>query len=130
MGLSSVPNPFYVNDPSNPDSAFYVPPAGSYQNDAGKVVSKNTTNTAAGGLLTTKSYLDQIKELLGGTIPNSVGEVAGNLTKTILGIDLEDIIFIILGILLIAAGVFAFKQTQVVIQRGAALTRTAAEATA
>jgi len=31
---------FYSNDPSNPASAFYVPPTGTYQNDLGQVVPK------------------------------------------------------------------------------------------
>jgi hypothetical protein len=32
--------------------------------------------------------------------------------------DLEDLIFIVLGILLIAAGLFAFKTTQTIVSKG------------
>ena len=52
----------------------------------------------------------------------------GAVTKVILpwsGIDLEDTIFIVVGLILVAAAVFSFKGTQTVVQ---SVSRTASKA--
>lgn len=47
---------------------------------------------------------------------SNVDNPAGS--KSVFGISLEDIVIILVGIILVAAGVFAFKQTQTVIETG------------
>jgi hypothetical protein len=49
---------------------------------------------------------------------SNVDNPAGNGTIPFLGISIHDITVILVGIILIAAGVFAFKQTQTVIEVG------------
>lgn len=61
---------------------------------------------------------------------NSATSSGGSLLKSILDIDLEDLIFIVLGLLLIGAGIFSFKQTQTIIREGGKAAATAAAAAA
>lgn len=56
------------------------------------------------------------------------GSSSGGLLKSILSIDLEDLIFIILGLLLLAAGIFSFRQTQTIIREGGKAAATVAAA--
>lgn len=48
--------------------------------------------------------------------PNADNPTGGQ--KSVLGIHLQDVVVIIVGIILIAAGLFSFKQTQTIIQTG------------
>lgn len=57
--------------------------------------------------------------------PNADNPSGGQ--KSVLGIHLQDVVVIIVGIILIAAGLFSFKQTQTVIETGTKLGKKAAE---
>lgn len=84
-------------------------------NIAGDVATGSTVSSAATNAGTAIS----------NGITGAVKSFFGNLTFT-----LEDFLFIFIGTLLIAAGIFAFKSTQTVIQTGGKLGVKAAELTA
>jgi uncharacterized membrane protein len=128
-------DPFYSQDASNPASYLYVPPVGTYQNDAGQIVSKSTPNTtlpatAPTSLATEQSTLSKIGTALSSSLNPLAG--VGNLlmgngaNSTFHLPSLEDVVVIIVGFVLIAAGVFAFKSTQTIIQTGGRIARGAA----
>lgn len=50
--------------------------------------------------------------------------------KHVFGVALEDVVVIVVGVILIAAGVFSFKQTQTVIETGSRIGRKIAEVSA
>lgn len=57
--------------------------------------------------------------------PNADNPSGGQ--KSVLGIHLQDLVVIIVGIILIAAGLFSFKQTQTIIQTGGKIGKRVAE---
>lgn len=122
--LQSSASRFYANNPNDPQSAYYVPPAGMMQNNAGQVVPispaqtfASPTSTATPTTNSTPQQLtyDDLKNIAinggqGKSLLDKAMEKAGFSLPS-----LEDTIFIIVGLILIGAGVFAFKQTQSVI---------------
>jgi hypothetical protein len=104
MSLVSLPqlsDQFNSADPTNPASYLYVPPVGTYQNDAGQIVSKSTPNVSS-----TPSTVPSLwKQLATGT-----GQGAGFHLPS-----LQDATVILVGLILIAAGVFSFKTAQSII---------------
>jgi hypothetical protein len=111
--------PFSQIPASDPASPFFVPPAGMMQNDAGQVVpvGASTPSTPSSSDMSLSDF-NPLTTIYTGLI-KPVTDSFSNTGKQILGIDLEDVIFIVLGLLLIAAGLFAFKGTQTIIQKGA-----------
>jgi hypothetical protein len=111
---------FDNNDPTDPASAFFVPPSGTIQNNAGAIVPANTPTAAP---VTTP-------------IPAAVSSAASSGKNAILSIwgiitgNVENGIFVLLGLLLIAAGVFAFKSTQTIAVSAGKLGAKAAEVAA
>lgn len=118
----------------NTASPFYLPPPGYIQADNGQIVPQGTLN---------QSSLPPLPGMTGaissansggviGTAQKAFNSVKGfltpsNVSKTLFGIDLEDGVFIVLGLLLIAAGIFAFDKTRDIVVGGA---RAATEALA
>jgi hypothetical protein len=143
--LPVLPDPFYQNNPSNPSSAFYVPPTGYYQNDAGQLVPNSTpaTNypTTASALASTNNSMPTMvsAQPIGkmqqtamdvGNAFGGLSDSTNNAIATIFNHSLEDWIFIVLGLMLIAAGIFSFKQTQQLIQTSGQLAGKVAEVAA
>lgn len=117
---------------SDPASAFYVPPTGSYQNDAGAVIPVSQTNTVSQMTPTQMAAAAQAN-LISGINKNGFSSNPGfafgaPVIKSFFGnLAIESIVFMILGLLLIAAGVFGFKQTSNIITSAG---KTAAEVAA
>lgn len=111
---------------SDPASLLYQPPSGYYQNDAGQLVPNSQANTPAtttpvpnttsSSGIPLFSPMEQaiLSKAFGGT-PGapSISQAAG--TPTFFGHSLEDLTIIVVGMILIAAGLFAFKSTQTLI---------------
>jgi hypothetical protein len=91
---------------------LYLPPPGYYQNDAGDVVPKTTPNSS------TPASTSILSGIANGAISSYVKGATNKFSglKWIANSTIEDWVFIVLGLLLIAAGIFAFKQTQTIIQ--------------
>lgn len=143
-GAAELTDQFATLPASNPASPFYQPPPGYYQDNNGNLVSNGTpshtfatpsgvsTSTASTGLGSDGSLLGGIQDARKSLLP-LVTSVAGvgvsvdnYLSKKIFGIGLEDFIFIAIGIILISAGLFSFKQAQTVINTGARAVKGAA----
>ena len=100
---------------SNPGSPYYVPPAGMYQNNAGQVVPNSVPNIT----FPTSPTLATV-----GTSPVTAASVIAASTPStsiwtsLKNFSLEDGVFIILGLILIIAGIFSFKATQDAVKSG------------
>ena len=82
------------------------------------------TNTVTGQTIPTAAASSSSS----GGVGQMAQKALGAITKAILpwsGIDLEDTIFIVVGLILVAAAVFSFKGTQTVVQT---VSRTASKA--
>jgi hypothetical protein len=94
------------------------------QNDAGQVVPIGASSTSSTPVTPTSSTPS-----LGAVAKAALTAV--NPFSGAFGLpDLEDTIFVVLGLLLIAAGLFAFKGTQTIIQRGASVASKVGKASA
>ena len=104
--MSTIPlgtiNGLPSTDTANP---YYLPPTGYYQNDAGALVPKNTPAAPS----SSPSWLNYLNPTYAGTkVASLFGGSASALT-------IEDYVFVLLGVILIIAGVFGFDKTQSVI---------------
>ena len=113
---------------TDPRSPLYIPPNGFYQNDGGQLVPNSQANTptpsatsqsSSGGLGsgilgTPLSMLDNLYGFIPG-VSEITGNVVSGASKQLFGISLEDWVIIVVGLVLIAAGLFAFKTTQTVV---------------
>lgn len=118
-----------IQDTSSP---LYIPPTGTYQNDAGQIVPKTLTNTPA--------YISGENPTAPNSSVFSIGSTTGDTgllsvsQKTLKsiwdGTTLEDIIFIVVGIILIIAGVFGFDSTRSVITQSGKIAAKTTELTA
>lgn len=110
--------PFALLPASDPNSPFFVPPVGTYQNNAGQIVPKNTPSSTFA-----TPTIPAIPAIGSNTTPSSTPTINTASTPSIWSrlsnFSVEDFVFIVLGLLLIAAGVFAFKTTQNIITTGA-----------
>jgi hypothetical protein len=86
--------------------------------------------TAVPNTSANSGYYPQFLQNAANTVQSGINSATstGGFLKSILNIDLEDLIFIVLGLLLITAGVFSFKQTQTIIREGGRAAATAAAA--
>ena len=121
--------PFALLPASNPASPFYVPPTGTYQNNAGAIVPMNTPSSTF--KTPTLPALPTIQAVGGAAVNAATNAVvqsssSPSLFSGLTGFNMEDIVFIILGFLLIAAGIFAFKGTQQLIASGGKIAEVAA----
>ena len=116
--MSTIPlgtiNGLPSSDTANP---YYLPPTGYYQNDAGALVPKNTP---AAGSQAAPSASNSSSPSWWQSLKNyetSTGAAKNAGMFGILGADrsLEDYVFIVLGLIVIIAGVFGFDKTQSVI---------------
>jgi hypothetical protein len=120
-------------DLSNP---YYLPPTGYYQNDAGALVPMNTpSSTSTGGSQAAPSTSSSSSPSLWQSLKNyetSTGAAKNAGMFGILGADrsLEDYVFIVLGLIVIIAGVFGFNKTQsVIVSAGTTAAKTVKGAT-
>jgi hypothetical protein len=99
---------------TNTSDPYYLPPTGYYQNDAGALVPMNTLSAGSQAAPSTSSssspsWLNYLNPTYAGTkVASLFGGSASALT-------IEDYVFILLGVVLIIAGVFGFDKTQSVI---------------
>lgn len=127
QSLSNADASFYNNDPTDPNSAFYVPPSGTYQANSGAVVPTSTpstlgtTPTASTTNTDTSTAIPTTSTSILGGVMSAMNPLSGFKLPS-----LENVIFLIVGIILIAAGLFAFKQTQNVIETGGRIAKNAA----
>jgi hypothetical protein len=108
--IAQSSDPFYSTDSSNPESAFYTPPVGTYQSNTGAVVPNTTLSST---FPTAPTLVSPSTASSAATASSSPGIVAT--AKHAISSNLENIIFILLGLMLIAAGIFSFKSTQTII---------------
>lgn len=111
-------------------------PAGGWDLTSLPTVTDPALTTALGPGTTTvtptatdQSMLDKVLSFLttGGPSGSSTTPAAASKSG---GLGLEDIIFIVLGLMLVAAGIFSFKSTQTVVETAGKMSAKAAELTA
>ena len=115
---------------SDPNSPFFVPPVGTYQNNTGAIVPRSTPSQIFSTPSTqsttnftpeqTSAMNEDASTVAGqGISPSTVQSMATNgVLSTLAKLTVENIVFIIVGIIMIAVGLLAFKQTQTVIDLG------------
>lgn len=144
-GEDELDNQFSSLPASNPASPFFVPPAGTYQNNAGQIVPNSTASSTfstpstsqASSPSTTSNYFQNVLSYLVGGTPNglSTNDSVGVSTPSIQVVGsnktssttLQNIIFIVIGLILIVAGLFTFKTTQQVVDVAVKTSKRAAE---
>ena len=121
MSLLPIPPLGTINGVPSDDteSPLYLPPSGYYQADDGSIVPMNTPSSTAaktttpssgsGGLFDPSAALQKAKAFLG--LANSASGLATGGKYT-----LEDTLFLVIGLILIVAGIFGFEKTATVIQ--------------
>lgn len=105
-------------------SPYYLPPAGTYQNDAGQIVSKSTPNTSGGNQETV------FGDIVQGAKTLAAGTTSSKAQRFLLGYSVEDAIIIVIGLVLITAGIFGFEKTSTVITGAAGVVKKGVEAAA
>ncbi len=113
--------PFASIPASDPASPFYVPPVGTYQSNSGALVPMSTpSSTFKSPSLPTLPTIQAVGGAAVNTATNAAVQAASGLSflSRLSNFSVEDAVFIVLGLLLITAGVFAFKSTESLIQTG------------
>lgn len=104
---------------SDPRSPYYLPPPGYYQNDAGQVVPNSTPNIPVP--ISAPTFSSDPIGAINNTVSNAVQSTADKITGGLsidsflnTGNSLENIVFILVGLILIAGGVYALASSKAI----------------